>query len=446
MAAREIKMGSLFDGSGGFPLAGLAHGITPAWASEVEPYPMRVTAARLPQMRQLGDVRKIDGGKVEPVDIVTFGSPCQDLSVAGKRAGIHGGERSSLFFEAIRIIKEMRAAHGDKPRFAIWENVPGARSSNGVEDFRAVLQAFAGTKGGRADVPQPKTGRWGPAGAILGDGWSLAWRTYDAQFWGIPQRRKRIYLVCDFDGERAAQILFKREGVPWDTEPGGEAREETAGHAARGAGGSGGARCYIIGADASGGMTSKNPEAGIYKTDLSRTLDLNGGNPACNQGGMIIVDPVKAYAADVRHGKLDDVSATLQAKDQGGYSLNYQNPVIYSRGYSGAMCEGAGTLRACSMRKSLDIIAVQKTCGAFHTLQDPINGEVAPREANRKYIVRRLTPTECGRLQGFPDWWTEGVQGSDSAQYKMWGNGIALPCAHDVVGRVALAIRKERGT
>lgn len=144
-----MKLGSLFDGSGGFPLAGVLAGIEPIWASEIEPYPMRVTAARFPKMKQLGDVMKIDGSKVEPVDIITFGSPCQDLSVAGKQAGIHEGARSSLFFEAIRIIREMReATDGRYPRFAVWENVPGAFSSNKDEDFKAVLQAFCNLTGG----------------------------------------------------------------------------------------------------------------------------------------------------------------------------------------------------------------------------------------------------------------------------------------------------------
>ena len=154
-----MKLGSLFDGSGGFPLAGALCGIEPIWASEIEPYPMRVTEKRFPNMKQLGDVTKINGGEIEPVDIITFGSPCQDLSVAGKQAGIHEGQRSSLFFEAIRIIKEMRNATSDIfPRFAVWENVPGAFSSHQGADFRAVLQALCEVKDGNANVPQPNRG------------------------------------------------------------------------------------------------------------------------------------------------------------------------------------------------------------------------------------------------------------------------------------------------
>ena len=160
-----IKLGSLFDGSGGFPLAGTLHGIVPVWASEIEPYPMRVTALRFPNMKQLGDVTKINGAEIEPVDIITFGSPCQDLSVAGLQKGIHEGERSNLFFEAIRIIKEMRNATANVyPRFGVWENVPGAFSSNKGEDFRAVIEAFASVCEDGVAVPQPPNGKRNHAG------------------------------------------------------------------------------------------------------------------------------------------------------------------------------------------------------------------------------------------------------------------------------------------
>ena len=237
-----LTLGSLFDGSGGFPLAGMINGICPVWASEIEPYPLRVTAERFPNMKQLGDVTKINGAEIEPVDIITFGSPCQDLSVAGKRAGIHEGARSSLFFHAVRIMKEMReATNGVYPRIVIWENVHGAFSSNGGEDFRAVLQALCEIADGGADVPRPAKGKWGGAGAIVGDGYSIAWRTYDAQYWGVPQRRRRIYLVADLGGERAGEILFEQEGVRGDSAQGIPQGQETAVHAAGGAGGSDGA-------------------------------------------------------------------------------------------------------------------------------------------------------------------------------------------------------------
>lgn len=234
-----MKLGSLFDGSGGFPLAGALFGIEPVWASEIEPFPIRVTKQRFPGMKHLGSVTDIHGDQVEPVDIITFGSPCQDLSVAGKQAGIHEGERSSLFFEAIRIIKEMRQHDRElgradellRPRFAVFENVPGAFSSNKGADFQAVLQSFCDiSEEGRISVPQPPGGKWKPAGCIVGDGYSVAWRVYDAQFWGVPQRRKRIYLVADFGSERAGEILFESKGMCWDSETSRKARESAAGY------------------------------------------------------------------------------------------------------------------------------------------------------------------------------------------------------------------------
>ena len=213
MKDNTLTLASLFDGSGGFPLGGLLAGITPVWASEIEPFPIRVTTKRLPFMKHYGDVSKINGAEVEPVDIITFGSPCTDMSVAGKRAGLDGTQ-SVLFYEAIRIIKEMRCAtNGKYPRYAVWENVPGAFSSNKGEDFRAVLEAFIGVIEPNAQVPMPEKGRWAYADLIMGDGWSIAYRTYDAQYWGVPQRRRRIYLVADFRGECAGKISFKREGV-----------------------------------------------------------------------------------------------------------------------------------------------------------------------------------------------------------------------------------------
>ena len=213
METRQLTLGSLFDGSGGFPLAGTLSGIRPLWASEVEPFPIRVTTKRFPDMKHYGDISTLSGAELPPVDIITFGSPCQDVSVAGKRAGIDGA-RSGLFFEAIRIIKEMREkTNGEKPRYICWENVPGAFSSNNGLDFKAVLKAVIGVKEPGCEVPAPDKNGWPYADVYMGDGWSVAYRLLDAQFWGVPQRRARIYLVADFAGERAGDILFKSEGV-----------------------------------------------------------------------------------------------------------------------------------------------------------------------------------------------------------------------------------------
>ena len=229
-----MKLGSLFDGSGGFPLAGSLCGIEPVWAAEIEPYPIAVTRSRFPNMKHLGDISKINGAEIEPVDIITFGSPCQDLSIAGKRAGLkHEGNgdeettRSGLFMEAVRIIKEMReATNGVYPRFALWENVPGAFSSNKGEDFRIVLEELIKIVEAEAEMPPVPKGGWPYADCYLGDGWSLAYRVFDAQYWGVPQRRRRIYLVTDFAGQCAGEVSFERDGLrgyfaeggtPWES-------------------------------------------------------------------------------------------------------------------------------------------------------------------------------------------------------------------------------------
>ena len=211
MEQNKLTLGSLFDGSGGFPLGGLISGITPVWASEIEPFPIRVTTKRLPFMKHYGDVSKMNGADIEPVDIITFGSPCQDMSIAGRREGLDGS-RSSLFYEAIRIVKEMRCkTNGRYPRYIIWENVPGAFSSNKGADFQSVLEEVCSVKGYEIHTPRPE--RWANAGEIMADDFSLAWRVFDAQYWGVPQRRKRIYLIADLAGGSAGKILFESEGV-----------------------------------------------------------------------------------------------------------------------------------------------------------------------------------------------------------------------------------------
>ena len=192
-------------------------------------------------MKHLGDICKINGAEIEPVDVITAGSPCQDLSVAGKRAGL-AGERSGLFMEQMRSIKEMRehdAASGRtdefiRPRYMVWENVPGALSSNKGEDFRCVLEETAKIIEANPDIPGPPKGGWPYSGCIVGDGWSIAWRIHDAQFWGVPQRRKRIALVADFGGRSAPEILFVRKGLSRDTEPSKQKGQEAAGDSTEG--------------------------------------------------------------------------------------------------------------------------------------------------------------------------------------------------------------------
>lgn len=495
-----MKLGSLFDGSGTCPLAAALCGIEPVWASEIEPYPIRVTKKNFPQMKHLGDVTQIKGDEIEPVDIITFGSPCQDLSVAGKRAGIHEGERSSLFFEAIRIIRKMREkTHGRYPTFAVWENVPGAFSSNRGRDFLAVLQAFTEVAGG-CNVPEPavKQGKlqWSKDGCIMGDGFSLAWRMLDAQFWGVPQRRKRIYLVADFTGGRAGEILFEREGLSGDSAESGAAREETADDAAGSAGGSDSARhlnpwaVYAL----QGNGIDRAETAGCngrgWREGVCYTLNTIDRPAICFKPGQ---------GAKARTMGESEKTAPTLASEAGGNSvpgvcypnvfhtltaLNARNPesaqtpncVCYPRvartltgdhenrvtdytavcvmahGQSNAeVMENISPTITCNHEEPIAAYGVDCRNGVLdkwktHTLQAKASGGQSLNctpgvlmngKPPRKYIIRRLTPLECCRLQGFPDWWEDGVEGSDTARYKMWGNGMALPCVLYVMRGIA---------
>lgn len=407
-----MKLMSLFDGSGGFPLAASLCGIEPVYAAEVEPYPIAVTKNRFPKMKHLGDVSKVKGGEIEPVDIITFGSPCQDMSIAGKKAGLKHADmgddettRSGLFLEVIRIIKEMReATNGVYPRYAIWENVPGAFSSNRGEDFRTVLEEFIRVKEKDAVMPAVPQAGWAYADCISGDGWSIAYRVFDAQYWGVPQRRRRIYLVADFRGECAQEILFKRESLRGYFEAGRTPWQGIAADAQNCVG-------TAIGGDCT--PTVLAPVA-VY----------------CHQGNGIdrhaVCFPQQAYNKFIQ----EDIEATFKASG-GTYGGGSEN-LVAEQSFS------------------------------------PI-----------RYIVRRLTPTECARLQGFPDWWGEipkkdnltddeyvfwlnarntyakinnkttkeyskeqmlswyNKLHSDSSEYKMWGNGIALPNALYVMQGIA---------
>jgi DNA (cytosine-5)-methyltransferase 1 len=388
-----MKLMSLFDGSGGFPLAASLCGIEPVYASEVEPYPIAVTKSRFPNMKHLGDVSRIKGAEIEPVDIITFGSPCQDMSVAGKRAGLKhtavGDEettRSGLFMEAIRIIKEMReATNGVYPRYAIWENVPGAFSSNRGEDFRTVLEEFIRVKEKDAVMPAVPQAGWAYADCISGDGWSIAYRVFDAQYWGVPQRRRRIYLVADFRGECAQEILFKRESLrgyfeagrmPWQgiaadaqncvgtaiggvdrynqsflpglaqtlRAPGGGDCTPTvlapvAVYCHQGNGIDRAGKCltaYSFDSLSSNSMKSKNPHSGCRAVEIAKTLDTGYPDPSKNQGGIAIVEKI---ILDDQGGQqisvcTDGKSPTLRAEAHGNapYVINKKTLVYDTRG------------------------------------------------------------------------------------------------------------------
>lgn len=388
-----MKLMSLFDGSGGFPLAASLCGIEPVYASEVEPYPIAVTKSRFPNMKHLGDVSRIKGAEIEPVDIITFGSPCQDMSVAGKRAGLKhmavGDEettRSGLFMEAIRIIKEMRVkTNGIYPRFAVWENVPGAFSSNRGEDFRLVLEEFIKITEPNAVMPAVPQAGWAYADCISGDGWSIAYRVFDAQYWGVPQRRRRIYLVADFRGECAQEILFKRESLrgyfeagrtPWQgiaadaqncvgTAIGGVDRynQSFLSGLAQTLRASGGGDCtptvlapvavychqgngidragkcltaYSFDSLSSNSMKSKNPHSGCRAVEIAKTLDTGYPDPSKNQGGIAIVEKI---ILDDQGGQqisvcTDGKSPTLRAEAHGNapYVINKKTLVYDTRG------------------------------------------------------------------------------------------------------------------
>lgn len=388
-----MKLMSLFDGSGGFPLAASLCGIEPVYAAEVEPYPIAVTKNRFPKMKHLGDVSKVKGGEIEPVDIITFGSPCQDMSIAGKRAGLKHADmgddettRSGLFLEAIRIIKEMReATNGVYPRYAIWENVPGAFSSNRGEDFRTVLEEFIRVKEKDAVMPDvPKAG-WPYADCYSGNGWSLAYRVFDAQYWGVPQRRRRIYLVADFRGQRAGEILLKLEGLRRNSAQSGTHGQETARCAKNSVGtaiggvdrynqsflpglaqtlrASGGGDCtptvlasvavychqgngidragkcltaYSFDSLSSNSMKSKNPHSGCRAVEIAKTLDTGYPDPSKNQGGIAIVEKI---ILDDQGGQqisvcTDGKSPTLRAEAHGNapYVINKKTLVYDTRG------------------------------------------------------------------------------------------------------------------
>ena len=288
---KNLTLGSLFDGSGGFPLGGLLSGITPVWASEVEPFPIMVTSRRLPFMKHYGDISQMNGGEIEPVDIITFGSPCTDMSIAGRRAGLEG-KQSVLFYEAIRIIKEMRCkTNGKYPRWICWENVPGAFSSNKGEDFRAVLEAVIGVVCEGTEVPMPEKNRWPYADLYMGDGWSVAYRTLDAQYWGVPQRRRRIYLVTDFAGGSAGEILFKSEGVSGYSAQGFRTWQRTA-----------------RGATDCAGATGFDGYNASLTGDVSATLGVNCGMSTGRNG--IVLNDQGGNRMDIT----DEVTCTLCAE------------------------------------------------------------------------------------------------------------------------------------
>lgn len=387
-------------------------------------------------MRHLGSVTDINGALIEPVDCITGGSPCQDLSVAGKRAGL-AGERSGLFMEQVRIVKEMRNATIDnrglaRPRFMVWENVAGAFSSNGGKDFQAVLTEIVRIKEPEApDVPLPEKGRWPHAGELHDEmgRWSVAYRLHDAQYWGVPQRRKRIALVADFEGGAAAEILFEQysgseprpeiqpesDSLPRDIKQSGTQGEETAGTVRESTAETGGGT-YDVRISSDG---TQNWRAHCYETEISRALDTGGENPDSNHGGVAITYGISAYGIDQQGGK-----------GNASYTVNV-SPTLASNshGTPHGVCYGISAYESNAMKSSNPHSGIYEADADHNTNSN----NVCRIEAN----VRRLTPTECSRLQGFPDKWVDigdwyDSKGklhkdADSPKYKALGNSIALP-------------------
>lgn len=359
-------------------------------------------------MKHLGDITKIHGDQIEPVDCITFGSPCQDLSIAGRRAGL-AGERSGLFMEAVRIIKEMRSStDGLYPTFAIWENVPGAFSSNGGEDFRAVLEELACVKQPDASIPRPpRGGRWSKAGAIAGNGWSLAWRQLDAQYWGVPQRRKRIALVADFGGQRSAEILFERTGVSGHPDESIKAWEE-----APGAAGS-----HIAGNDRPLFPILNDQGGGV----MGVSYNVTGTLRASEHGHQpIVLESNQVHATVSQTGICPTLPASMGLG--GGYvPMVTDKEVFDARGNGGWKI--VPTITGDHESRITDYTAIASEC--------------LIAEKTIRWIVRRLTPIECERLQGYPDGWTyigewtdtkgKKHKPADSPRYKALGNSIALP-------------------
>ena len=444
-------------------------------------------------MKHLGDITKIHSDKIESVDCITFGSPCQDLSIAGRRAGL-AGERSGLFMEAVRIIKEMRSStNGLYPTFAVWENVQGAFSSNGGEDFRAVLEELARVEQPDASIPRPanRGGRWSKAGAIAGNGWSLAWRQLDAQYWGVPQRRKRIALVVDFAGGRAGEILFERESVPGHPDQSIQTWQEATGTTGnrpagndrmvgqRGAaytlkirsGCAGGGKGALVQTEKVGTLSTlqdqtlfqliDEPAYCISGNTVDRATNQNG--TGVRENGSFTVNTVDRHAVVYKVPVLNDqggsmmdvtydVTGTLRAAEHG------HQPIVFdARGNGNGNTVPTITGDHESRITDYTAIAVEQkdnVCAGFSFKAGAkANGvgfeiekagtlyaerhDAAVVEKLSRWIVRRLTPTECERLQGYPDGWTDigewtDTKGkkhkpADTPRYKALGNSIALP-------------------
>lgn len=599
MNKARLTLGSLFDGIGGFPYAASFYGVRTLWASEIVPECISVTKRHFPDMEHVGDITKLHGGKLPPVDIITFGSPCQDLSVAsGKRLGL-AGERSGLFLEAIRIIREMQeATNYEYPKFALWENVPGALSSSDRRDFKAVLEAFT-----KAEIPMPGSGQWANAGMVRGRGTDLAWCVYDAQYFGTAQRRRRIFLVCDFRGTHAGEILFVPKSLSGYFAAGGTPRQGAAAYAQTGTGAAGtgdvtpavsmrircgcegGGKGPLLQVEKSGTLATGNDQYLFAPKDVVEILNDQGGDSISVEKGGVSPTlrsqthgnlPIAAYprqrsmagsaagfdlqqiTSKTNRSTLKPIQPTLcgagsphvvtaplcMATGQTNAEImvessptlvaGHDHPIIAHPQIAGTLCaSGAGLSRPAGQGNELDFCVVSaevqpKTSnqseslgfheetaptlmadqqsgvmkayvvGSYHSggmLSDNprsgfyeadtsrtldlnggnpccnqggiavVKGAENPKEkipdnsspnglnsASTGFCVRRLTPTEAERLQGYPDNWTAfGVDGKpicDTKRYQMIGNSIAVPCVAYIMQGIcdAVGLTQEAGS
>lgn len=412
---RQLTMGSLFDGLGGFMLAAVQCGIKPIWAAEIEPNCINITRRHFPEVMHVGSVTELKGDEIQPVDIITFGSPCQNLSVAGNRKGL-AGEESGLFLEAIRIIEEMReSTNGMYPTFVVWENVPGAFSSNDRQDFRTVLEKI--TKA--ACIPMPGH-KWSGAGMVRGGEVDTAWRVLNAEHWGVPQRRRRIYLVGDFRGQRAVEILFKPESVLGYPTQGSKEKAQITGNPGNGFNAKDKRNRSFIGADIS------HADA-VVRTFTNSTPALlqrmgTGGNQV-----PIIAEVIKENVIPIR-------SETTRLKESNGLGIGKPGgpaPTLTANDIHNVFYEQ----RAYDQWGETETGATLKaTGGSYGGGSENLVVRLIKKSLRAvKYIIRRLTPRECERLQGYPDDWTrwgaDGQEIAETARYRAIGNSIAVPCA-----------------
>ena len=425
----KMTLGSLFDGIAGFQLAAAQNGIRTIWASEIEHNCTDIAARHFPATKQLGDITKLNGADIDQVDIISFGSPCQNLSVAGNQRGIDG-EKSRLFFEAVRIIYEMRGAtNGKYPKYIIWENVAGAFSSNKGQDFRRVLEEITKTY-----IPMPNSGKWATAGMVRNGEGSTAWRTMDAQYWGVPQRRKRIYLIHDFTGERAGKILFERESVFWDIAPSRKKGKNITKNVGRGTETTDRKVTYTT-VEKRLQFAEAYQHHGYRLSEIANTQTAGANSRVRGDTSVIIENNAVCF---------DDF---VQDEESGGWACMCKNCVNKYK-ITESLLDDAGQgicgVQGCDNEADYYIDFPEIEMQQQSVLKIPLD---FLRGEHIKYRVRRLTPTECERLDGFPDGWTSygenGKEITDTARYTALGNSIAVPCASRVFAGIAAVDRNS---